>query len=209
MDERIRLSDLEENIPTTARCWMVKDVALPTGEWNYNLLQSVLPSNIIQKLHAIVPPHDSQGVDIPLWPRTNTGAFTVSAAYHLITGDTTKKIEKKWTQVWKIDSSKRIKPFTWQLVQDRLMTKARLAGWNIGSPLCHSCTQFVESTIHVVWDCKVVVHVWRHLLSNQERANMGSEGISGIEFFENPPTRVAQVVDDDFRDVSFLRLISM
>jgi hypothetical protein len=109
MDERIRLSDLEENIPTTARCWMVKDVALPTGEWNYNLLQSVLPSNIIQKLHAIVPPHDSQGVDIPLCPGTNTGAFTVSAAYHLITGDTTKKIEKKWTQVWKIDSSKRIK----------------------------------------------------------------------------------------------------
>jgi hypothetical protein len=63
------------------------------------------------------------------------------------------------------------KPFTWQLVQDRLMTKARLAGWNVGSPLCHSCTQFVESTIHVVWDCKVVVHVWRHLLSNQERGN--------------------------------------
>jgi hypothetical protein len=40
-------------------------------------------------------------------------------------------------------------------------------------------------------------------------ANMGSEGISGISFFENPPARVKQIVEDDLRGVSFPRLISL
>jgi hypothetical protein len=40
-------------------------------------------------------------------------------------------------------------------------------------------------------------------------ANMGSEGINGIEFFENPPTRVTQVVDGDIMGVSFPCLISV
>jgi hypothetical protein len=40
-------------------------------------------------------------------------------------------------------------------------------------------------------------------------ANMGSEGVSGIEFFERPPSRVLQIVEDDVRGVSFPRLISV
>jgi hypothetical protein len=40
-------------------------------------------------------------------------------------------------------------------------------------------------------------------------ANMGSEGASGIEFFDRPPSRVLQIVEDDVRGVSFPRLISV
>jgi ribonuclease HI len=40
-------------------------------------------------------------------------------------------------------------------------------------------------------------------------ANMGSECSSGIDFFENPPARVLQIVEDDVRGVSFPRLISL
>ncbi|KAK2380517.1 phragmoplast orienting kinesin [Trifolium repens] len=169
IDEHTRISDLKENIPASAMNWKVKDVVLPSGDWNYNILQNLIPQSIIQKLHAIVPPHDSQGKDVSLWPGTSTGAFTVSAAYHLITGDIMKHADKKWAQVWKIEGMERVKVFTWQLVHDRLLTKSRLARWNITSPLCHNCHQFIENTIHVVRDCKVAVHVWQHLLSSQER----------------------------------------
>jgi hypothetical protein len=169
IDEHTRIRDLKENIPASAMNWKVKDVVLPSGDWNYNILQNLIPQSIIQKLHAIVPPHDSQGKDVSLWPGTSTGAFTVSAAYHLITGDIMKHADKKWAQVWKIEGMERVKVFTWQLVHDRLLTKSRLARWNITSPLCHNCHQFIENTIHVVRDCKVAVHVWQHLLSSQER----------------------------------------
>jgi hypothetical protein len=168
IDEHTRISDFKDSIPATTSCWKVKDVVLPTGDWNYNMLQNVIPHPLIQKFYAIVPPHDSQGKDVALCPGTNTGGFTVSAAYHLLTGDTIKQAEKKWTQVWKIEGMERIKVFLWQLVHDRLLTKSRLARWNISSPLCHNCIQFEETTIHDVRDCKVVVYVWRHLLSSQE-----------------------------------------
>jgi hypothetical protein len=40
-------------------------------------------------------------------------------------------------------------------------------------------------------------------------ANMGSEGSSGIVYFEDPPARVLQIVEDDVKGVSFPRLISL
>jgi hypothetical protein len=93
----------------------------------------------------------------------------VSNAYHLIAGDTTVGAEKKWKRIWKIESIERVRVFIWQLVHDRLLTKARLARWRIGSPFCHNCSQFEETTMHVMCDCTISVHVWRHLLTNQER----------------------------------------
>ncbi|MCH94985.1 putative non-LTR retroelement reverse transcriptase, partial [Trifolium medium] len=104
-----------------------------------------------------------------LWPGTSTGQFTVSAAYQLLTEAAAENNEKKWPQIWKIDSIERIRVFIWQLAHNRLMTKARLARWQIGNSYCDSCNLFEESTIHVVRDCPRAVHLWRHLIANQER----------------------------------------
>jgi hypothetical protein len=88
---------------------------------------------------------------------------------------------EKWTQILKIDSIERIRVFIWQLAHNRLMTKARLAKWDIGNPICHICYQFEETTMHVVRDCKVAVHVWRHLLTNQEHGKKFYGGISRVD----------------------------
>jgi hypothetical protein len=120
-------------------------------------------------MHAIVPPHENQGEDVQLWPGTSMGEFTVAAAYQALTGATTNENDMKWTKIWKIDSIERIKVFVWQLVHDRLLTKARLAKWQIGNALCHYCTQFEETTMHVVRDCTAAVNIWRKLLTSQER----------------------------------------
>jgi hypothetical protein len=122
-DEHTRFSESEANIPEAARRWMVKDVVLSTGEWNFHMIQSVIPHSLVQKLHAIVLPHASQGDDTPLWPGTSTRQFTVSSAYHLLTGENTTENEKKWKQILIIDSIERIKVFIWQLAHNRLLTK--------------------------------------------------------------------------------------
>jgi hypothetical protein len=67
----------------------------------------------------------------------------------------------------------------------------------------------VRNLLDGPWEVRIILLFREANKCADMLANMGSEGISGIEFFENPPTRVAQVVDDDFRNVSFLRLISM
>jgi hypothetical protein len=169
IDDNTRISDLDHSIPEEARGWMVKDVALPTGEWNFELLQQSLPSSIIQKLHAIVPPHPSQEEDIQLWPGTATGHFTVSSAYYMITRHTLNDANKRWKEIWKIESIERIRVFVWLLVHDRLLTKSWLARWQLGNPFCHSCHQFEETTTHVMRDCPIAVNVWRHLLPIQDR----------------------------------------
>jgi ribonuclease HI len=176
IDENTRISDLDHPVPEEARGWRVKDVALPTGEWNFDLLQQVVPSSIVQKLHAIVPPHASHEADKQFWPGTATGIFTVSSAYYMLTKETLNDVNKRWKGIWKIESIERIRVFVWLLVHDRLLTKARLARWQLGNSFCHSCTQFEETTIHVMRDCPIAVNVWRHLLPAQDRGNFFTVG---------------------------------
>jgi ribonuclease HI len=59
------------------------------------------------------------------------------------------------------------------------------------------------------WEVRII-HVYREVNRCADMlANMGSDDISGIEFFDNPPSKVLQIVDDDVRGVSFPRLISV
>jgi ribonuclease HI len=169
IDDNSRLSDLALPIPEETRGWMVKDVALPTGEWNFDLLQQYLPSSTIQKLHAIVPPHASNEEDKQFWPGTTSGQFTASSAYYMLTKNTLNDVNKRWKEIWKIESIERIRVFVWLLVHDRLLTKSRLARWQLGNPYCHHCHQFEETTTHVMRDCPIAVNIWRHLLPIQDR----------------------------------------
>ncbi|KAK2417953.1 hypothetical protein QL285_040194 [Trifolium repens] len=171
INEHLRISDLVSNIPEESREWTAHDVSTGDGRWNLNLLNSLVPDSIIQKMHAIVPPHTSYGDDIKLWPGNRAGSFTVSAAYQLITLETTDIVDRTWNSVWKIDCIERIKVFMWQLIHDRLLTKAKLAKWHVSDPFCARCIQFEESVIHVIRDCLIAVEVWRHLVSSQERGN--------------------------------------
>jgi ribonuclease HI len=170
IDESTRLNELQVVIPETTCQWKVQDVVTTNGEWNFNMIRSVVPNIVVKRLHDIVPPHPSQGEDTPLWLGMNNGQVTVSAAYHLITGDIVKENDKKWNQIWRIDSIERIRVFIWQLTHDKLLTKARLAKWHLGDALCYNCGHFEETTLHVVRDCKVAVDIWRYLLTNQERS---------------------------------------
>jgi hypothetical protein len=137
-------------------------VSTGDGRWNFTLLHNLVPSSIIQKMHAIVLPHDSYGEDVQLWPGNRAGNFTVSVAYHLITREMTYIVDKTWTRVWKIDCIERIKVFIWQLIHDRLLTKAKLARWHLGDPFCVNCIHFEESIIHLF---VLTVSILKNLLS--------------------------------------------
>jgi hypothetical protein len=169
IDGSTRISDLIHEIPEEAQQWKVKDVALHSGEWNFEMIQHAVPSSIVQKLHAIVPPNVNHEEDTMFWPGTNTGEFTVASAYALIAGDGWHSVDRKWKQVWTLDSIERIRVFTWLLVHDRLLTKSRLAKWQLGNASCNGCNHFDETTLHVFRDCPIAVNTWRHLLSTQER----------------------------------------
>jgi ribonuclease HI len=59
------------------------------------------------------------------------------------------------------------------------------------------------------WEVQII-HVFRDANRCVDMlANMGNESINGMEFFENPPSRVVQILKDDIRGVFFPRLISV
>jgi hypothetical protein len=59
INEQVRISDFVSNIPEDSHERKVHDVSTRDGRWNFNLLHNLVPDSIIQKIHAIVPPHDS------------------------------------------------------------------------------------------------------------------------------------------------------
>jgi ribonuclease HI len=171
INENLRISDIVSNVPVDSHEWTVKDVSAGNGSWNFTLLHNLVPDTIIQKIHAIALPHDSYGADVQLWPGDRAGDFTVAAAYNLITREMTGSVDKKWTRVWKLECTERTKVFIWQMIHDRLLTKAKFARWQLGDPFCVNCIHFEETIIHVIRDCPVAVEIWRQLLSTQERGN--------------------------------------
>jgi ribonuclease HI len=67
----------------------------------------------------------------------------------------------------------------------------------------------IRSLLNEPWEIEII-HVFREANRCADvLANMGSEGISGIEFFVSPPSSARQIVEDDARGVSFPRLISL
>ncbi|GAU19800.1 hypothetical protein TSUD_170250 [Trifolium subterraneum] len=48
--------DFGSNIPSEIRDWRVKDAVTVQGKWDYEVLEQVVHPNVLQKLHAILPP---------------------------------------------------------------------------------------------------------------------------------------------------------
>ena len=59
--------------------------------------------------------------------------------------------------------------FVWQIIHERLLTKARLAKWQLGDSYCDQCGNFKETILHLLRDCPLTVNVWNHLIEVKNR----------------------------------------
>ncbi|PNY01940.1 ribonuclease H [Trifolium pratense] len=56
LDDNTRIGDLVSVIPEEARGWKVSDVVTNEGEWNFDLISTTTPGDVINKLRSVVPP---------------------------------------------------------------------------------------------------------------------------------------------------------
>ncbi|XP_061358050.1 uncharacterized protein LOC133302308 [Gastrolobium bilobum] len=66
---------------------------------------------------------------------------------------------------WKEKDQEDISPllgwsFAWLVMHRRILTKERTSYWG-GDKHCHNCTNVTEDGLHVLRDCRMVVHVWK------------------------------------------------
>jgi hypothetical protein len=168
LNENQRLSDFDIVIPTNARNWKLKDIVDDIGNWRFDMINNIVPDNIIQRMYAIVSPNTDNGIDMLVWPGNRMGEFTVSSAYSMLVNNQMDGNTTRWKRIWKLGVIERIRVFVWQIAHDRLLTKHKLARWQLGSAYCDNC-YFDETIIHALRDCPIAIHVWNHLVSNKNR----------------------------------------
>ncbi|KAE8661262.1 hypothetical protein F3Y22_tig00116925pilonHSYRG00037 [Hibiscus syriacus] len=116
------LSEWKQEHITVEYNMLVRDVALSNGNWNWNLLQQFLQPSTIQNLLNVQPPNLNAGTDRCCWSQGKHGEFTVKSAYELLTKDLWDPKDIKWTTLWRMTISERIKYFLWLSYKDCLLT---------------------------------------------------------------------------------------
>ncbi|KAF7826851.1 ribonuclease H [Senna tora] len=77
-----------------------QNVAWEVGQWNYDMLSSLLPNDVIYKIN-VNPPNESHGPDLPIWCPEANGKFSTCSAYYSTKGLRLKKSPTSWDVIWK------------------------------------------------------------------------------------------------------------
>jgi ribonuclease HI len=123
-------------------------------------------------------------------------------------GDTTAYMAELWGIYEGLSLASRRGVPRLELRTDSQVIATSLRHRETGSAMGGALMKKIQRLLQSPWEVKIT-HVYREANRCADMlANMGSESISGISFFEYPPERVKQIVEDDLRGVSFPRLIS-
>ena len=121
------------------------------------------------------------------WLGGNTSrVITVKNIYEVTERRKHLCVVKGWQRnLWIWNCPLKLKPFTWFLVENKILTWENLQrrGFN-GPGWCVLCNQNWESTYHLFVDCYFVRTVWKILHSHQNLVGSWA-GSSLVEFFNN------------------------
>jgi ribonuclease HI len=139
--------------------------------------------------------------------RNDTGNWVEGFAKAL--GDTTAYMAELWGVFEGLKLAKRRGVTKLDLrIDSEVIVKslqARKNGSTMGCTLMKKIYKVLEDFQEVR-----ITHVFREANRCADMlANMGCSNIDNILYFEYPPVEVMQIVDDDYRGVSFPRLVSM
>lgn len=166
----IVLRDFTDTIPGPMKDWHFNDMVDDTGEWNWNVLATLLPDGILNRIRAVCTPNLHSGDDVRVWPGERLGMFSVSSAYGLLKGHHLLEGNEVWRKIWKLEAPERVKCFICQVVLGRLITNSRKYKWGLGSEFCSHCGNIVEIVLHVLRDCPLASLVWQHLVNMDDRS---------------------------------------
>lgn len=137
----------------------VRDLVDFHGQWNLDMLTTLLPVNVIPQIKALLPPNTS------VWPSNSLGQFSASSSYHLFAGFNGFEEQDIWNKVWKLQVAQRVRSFVWLIVHDRLLANQRKHRMRLGDDCYNHCLNVPESTLHALQDCLLASYLWKSLVS--------------------------------------------
>ncbi|KAL0017269.1 hypothetical protein SO802_004338 [Lithocarpus litseifolius] len=140
-----------------------------TGWWNTHLIDLCFYSPeaaLIKSLPLCTVPQP----DILIWPKENSGIYSVKSGYKCLMDFATLDIVRPtvsvaqktfWKNIWKLNIPEKIKHFLWRSCTNSLPSKENLKKRAIPiDPTCHLCSRETESVLHALWGCEKVQTVW-------------------------------------------------
>ena len=131
-----------------------------SGRWNLSLISYSLPDFISHRILEFPLTLDCEKSDHPVSSFVDNGKFSMTKAYATLTLPRKPLVDLEW--LWKGTTSPKIKFFLWLLWWDRLPTKKLLHQRHIApSNLCPLCLEEIESSFHIVRNCRIAKAVWQ------------------------------------------------
>ncbi|KAK9988503.1 hypothetical protein SO802_028742 [Lithocarpus litseifolius] len=140
-----------------------------TGWWNSHLIDLCFyppEAALIKSLPLCSVPQP----DILIWPKENSGIYSVKSGYKSLMDSATldtirpsiSATQKSfWKSIWNLNVPGKIKHFLWRACTNSLPSKENLKKRAIPiDPTCHLCSRENESILHALWGCEKVQTVW-------------------------------------------------
>ncbi|CAN1308617.1 Putative ribonuclease H protein At1g65750, partial [Linum perenne] len=167
VDSGVLLIDHALNIQGVNASTCVADLCSANGDWNADLIFSVLPRDIALQVIGMSPPRNNIGQDSFIWGLEPTGKFTVRSAYQLLTDSSSKLTDPIWDRIWRWNGPNKIKHFLWLATHNRLFTNEERSRRHLTNQVvCSRCSLQTESLSHVLLDCQFALQVWEKTLSH-------------------------------------------
>jgi hypothetical protein len=137
--------------------------------WNVPLVEAIFSGHKAAEICSMALFPCSQ-VDKLIWAGTKNGGFLMRGAYHLEVErrridqgccSSNPDIHPVWKIIWKLRIPRAILLFLWHGCNDILPTREKLYHRKVVSdPFCQQCGVEVETSGHVLWQCRAASAIW-------------------------------------------------
>jgi hypothetical protein len=150
IEEGLRLVECNLQIPDHLKNAKLIDI-VNDGTWNWNLLSTWVPTNVMAKIAAILPPDPSHGVDTRVCKENAMGIFSIAEMYHALCDFDIEGTGVVWQHIWKLKVPERVRAFIWLIKHGRLLTNERKNRMGLGTDRCDYCGDLPETILHGDW----------------------------------------------------------
>ena len=170
-----------------------------TRQWDHGKIQALFAPSTQKEILAI-PLNNLHSSDELVWKQNSTQNFTVKTAYKIALGlknqpqgEHSQALQngRIWKKVWKLNVPPKVRSLLWRACSNILPTKDNLQRRKVRvDDRCEFCTQHIETTCHVLWECPFARNVWA--LAGRRIQKCSNSASDFFELFRSMTARLNQ-----------------
>ncbi|GMJ02217.1 hypothetical protein like AT4G29090 [Hibiscus trionum] len=143
----------------------VNELVDENGTWNFPLLSSIFPPDIIAHIKGIKCPDLLDCTDTCVWRWSTSQKFSISSAYKHLQEPAWDTESPVWKLFWQCPVPQRVRIFCWLVFRQKLLTNTvRCQRRLTDDSSCPLCAHPQETNCHTLRDCPAATEVWKRVI---------------------------------------------